>query len=62
MSKVLVLASYCDDNSACTDDNPCKECLDLCNVFAINFSDIHYKYMGMFREVKQGYGRENNDE
>lgn len=59
-SKILVLASYCgDDNEHCTDDNPCKECLDMCNVFEINLSDTKYKYVGMFSVTKQGYRKGN---
>jgi hypothetical protein len=28
--KVLLLASYCDEN--CSDEFPCDECLKMCNV------------------------------
>lgn len=31
--KILILASYCgEDNSNCSDDHPCPECLEMCNV------------------------------
>lgn len=32
--KVLLLASYCgpEDGSNCTDDLPCLECLQMCNI------------------------------
>lgn len=31
--KVLLLASYCgEDNNECSDDSPCPECLQMCNV------------------------------
>jgi hypothetical protein len=34
--KVLLLASYCgDDDPTCTDDRPCVECLQMCNVFEV---------------------------
>lgn len=37
--RVLLLASYCgDDNSECSDDSPCVDCLKMCNV-AIAGSD-----------------------
>ena len=31
----LVLASYCDQNPECSDEKPCKECLEMCNVAVI---------------------------
>lgn len=31
--RVLLLASYCgDDDSTCTDDLPCMDCLKMCNI------------------------------
>ena len=31
--RVLILASYCgDDNSNCSQETPCNECLRMCNV------------------------------
>ena len=33
MTRVLLLASYCDDDDpACTDDLPCLDCLKMCNL------------------------------
>lgn len=57
-TRVVAIASYCeeDNDEGCTDNNPCKECLDMCNVFDINLSDTHYKYVGMFGDVKEGRG------
>jgi hypothetical protein len=43
--RVIILASYCSD---CTDDAPCKECLNMCNVADIkghivaNHGDFDY--------------------
>lgn len=44
MSKVLVLASYCgaEDENGCTDTNPCRECLEMCNVFEADLSKSDY--------------------
>ena len=34
---VLLLTSYCgDDNSKCTDANPCEDCLNMCNIAFID--------------------------
>jgi len=33
---ILLLASYCGDNPKCTDTNPCKECLGMCNIAFID--------------------------
>jgi len=31
--RVLLLASYCgDDDPACTDSVPCRDCLEMCNI------------------------------
>lgn len=30
--KVLLLASYCDNDPSCTDDLPCLDCLKMCNI------------------------------
>lgn len=35
MSYVVLLASYCD-RPKCSDRNPCRECLDMCNVFDVS--------------------------
>ena len=32
-------ASYCSDNEHCCDDDPCIECLDMCNIYCI--SSVH---------------------
>jgi hypothetical protein len=40
MRKVVLLASYCGDNSNCTDKKPCLECLAMCNTFNIEDSAI----------------------
>lgn len=33
MRRVLLLASYCgDDDPACTDSVPCRDCLEMCNI------------------------------
>lgn len=32
MTHFLALASYCDDPK-CSDNKPCQDCLDMCNVF-----------------------------
>jgi hypothetical protein len=37
--RVLLLSSYCADNEKCTDNQPCPECLQMCNVFLID-SDV----------------------
>ena len=29
---ILLLTSYCDDNSHCTNTNPCNECIEMCNI------------------------------
>jgi hypothetical protein len=32
----LLLASYCDgDERDCTEEHPCCECLQMCNIFTI---------------------------
>lgn len=34
--KILLLTSYCgDDNSSCSDDHPCLDCLKMCNIVEI---------------------------
>jgi len=33
---VLLLASYCGDNTNCTDTSPCDECLKMCNIAFID--------------------------
>lgn len=34
---VLLLTSYCgDDNSKCTEANPCEDCLKMCNIAFID--------------------------
>jgi hypothetical protein len=40
--KVLLLASYCNgtDNHTCTQENPCIDCLGMCNVFEIDKESI----------------------
>ena len=37
--RVLLLASYCSDNKKCTENQPCPECLQMCNVCLID-SDV----------------------
>jgi hypothetical protein len=38
---VLLLTSYCgDDNSKCTEANPCEDCLKMCNIAFIDKDDI----------------------
>lgn len=41
--KVLLLTSYCedDDNPTCTDEFPCVECLQMCNVVLVEISMEH---------------------
>lgn len=61
MSKVLVLASYCDgedDNfepNGCTDINPCLDCLNMCNVFEADLSKA--EYIAQFDNLKRGQGK-----
>lgn len=31
--RLLLLASYCGDGTACTEQLPCAECLEMCNLF-----------------------------
>jgi len=55
MTRFLAITSYCEENNpqGCTDNNPCKQCLDMCNVFDIDLSTTHYyKYVGEFGDVK----------
>ena len=55
--KLLALASYCgDDNEDCSDAYPCRECLDMCNIFEINMSDTKYKYIGELQNFKLDVG------
>jgi hypothetical protein len=62
MSKVLVLASYCgDDNKKCTDNNPCRECLNMCNVFHVPNGSLE-NYVAQFEGFKRGLGRRYGDE
>ena len=36
--RVLLITSYCGDDSAeCSDDFPCSDCLDMCNVAEIEY-------------------------
>lgn len=32
LTPVLLLASYCGDNTKCTEANPCEDCLKMCNI------------------------------
>ena len=60
MSKVLILASYCgaEDDNGCTDRNPCRECLDMCNVFDIPSSEVmKHPFVAQFDNFKDGLGR-----
>lgn len=45
---VTLLASYCDDGN-CTDNDPCEECVKMCNQFVLE-KDAYAKF---FREVGQ---------
>lgn len=41
LSPVLLLTSYCgDDNSKCTEANPCEDCLKMCNIAFIDKDTI----------------------
>lgn len=40
MRKVLLLASYCHDNSKCYDEKPCLDCLSMCNTFHVSGKKI----------------------
>jgi len=33
--RFLILASYCDQNPECSDEKPCKACLEMCNVAVV---------------------------
>jgi hypothetical protein len=32
--RYLLLASYCDENG-CSDELPCRECIEMCNVVTV---------------------------
>lgn len=60
MSKVLILASYCgiEDKNGCTDTNPCKECLEMCNVFEIPSETIQrHEFIAQFDDLRRGLGK-----
>lgn len=59
MSKVLVLASYCgSENKKCSDINPCRACMDMCNVFDVP-SDalLKHPFVAQFDNFKHGAGK-----
>ena len=44
--KVLLITSYCDGiDNKCTDDQPCTECLSMCNTFSVQKEHLG-KYLG----------------
>lgn len=49
--RVLLLTSYCGDNPDCTNNHPCYECLQMCNVAVIKESAIEH-VLGGFNFVK----------
>lgn len=57
MSKVLVLASYCgaEDDNGCTDVNPCRDCLEMCNVFEADLSKANF--ITQFDNLRRGLGK-----
>lgn len=56
MSKVLVLASYCgSENKKCSDINPCRECLEACNVFETDLSKADF--IAQFENMRNGFGK-----
>lgn len=54
--KVLLLASYCgNENLNCSDDNPCIDCLRMCNVLEISEDATMHNLGGLdFQDTKQG--------
>ena len=43
---VTLLTSYCGDSSkGCTNKNPCKECVEMCNTFVL-VDNVKAKYTG----------------
>jgi hypothetical protein len=56
-SSVLLLASYCSDNPKCTEYNPCKKCLKMCNIAIIKRKHVKidnvicgYDFLDVFRK------------
>jgi hypothetical protein len=45
---VTLLASYCQGDD-CTDKEPCRECLKMCNIFEIT-NDVVADYKGQVDE------------
>lgn len=56
-TRILALASYCDDNPDCSKDFPCDECLHDCNVFETTEDVMMQSHGGSL-----GYLREHGHE
>ena len=47
--RFLLLASYCDD---CTEDKPCLDCLNNCNVYSIP-QDTELTYISELQNLSE---------
>jgi hypothetical protein len=53
----LLLASYCgNDNDECTEQRPCPDCLDMCNVF--DEAGNYLRELGAHHLPGRGYDRQ----
>ena len=48
--RVLLLASYCDEDG-CTEDFPCADCLQMCNIAIVSKKDM--RVLGDFGQMRE---------
>lgn len=51
--RFLLLTSYCHDNSKCSNEKPCLDCLSMCNTFLVSNDSIRTEnYAGTLGLIK----------
>ena len=48
--RVLLLASYCNEDG-CTEDFPCADCLQMCNIAIVSKKDM--RVLGDFGQMRE---------
>lgn len=53
-TRLVAIASYCgEDNDDCSNSRPCSYCLDMCNVFEMDFKTKEVNYLCEYKELKE---------